>query len=48
MAPGESFLKSLAGEITSYLCYALLIATLGPLQFGFHIVYEFHPFRDHS
>lgn len=42
MASRESFLKSLAGETTTYLCYSLFIATLGPLQFGFHMVYECH------
>lgn len=45
MAPRESLFKTLTGETTSYLCYSLLIATLGPLQFGFHMVYEYTPIR---
>ena len=49
MAPREALLKSLAGETTAYLCYSFLIALLGPLQFGFHIVYmNSHPFCTHS
>lgn len=38
MAREESLAKSLAQDTTSYLCYLLFITTLGPLQFGFHLV----------
>lgn len=31
--------KSLFGSLTGYFVYVLLTATLGPLLFGFHLVW---------
>lgn len=42
MAREESLVKLLIRDTTSYLCYLLFIATLGPLQFGFHLVGSFY------
>lgn len=42
MAREESLAKILTRDTTSYLCYLLFIATLGPLQFGFHLVGIFY------
>lgn len=42
MAREESLAKVLTRDTTSYLCYLLFIATLGPLQFGFHLVGIFY------
>lgn len=42
MAREESLARSLTRDTTSYLCYLLFIATLGPLQFGFHLVGIFY------
>lgn len=42
MAREESLAKSLTRDTTFYLCYLLFIATLGPLQFGFHLVGIFY------
>jgi hypothetical protein len=38
MAHGEPLHRSLILDTTAHLCYLLLITTLGPLQFGFHLV----------
>lgn len=42
MAREESLVKSLTRDTTPYLCYLLFITTLGPLQFGFHLVGVFY------
>lgn len=42
MAREESLAKSLTRDTTFYFCYLLFIATLGPLQFGFHLVGIFY------
>ncbi len=38
MARREPLHTSLIRDMTAYLCYSLLITTMGPLQFGFHLV----------
>lgn len=38
MAQGEPMTQSLLRDTTAYLCYILLATTIGPLQFGFHLV----------
>lgn len=42
MVREESLAELLKRDTTSYLCYLLFIATLGPLQFGFHLVGSFY------
>lgn len=32
--------RSLLRDTTTYLCYLLLATTIGPLQFGFHLVHD--------
>lgn len=38
MAQGEPMTRSFFRDTTAYFCYLLLVATIGPLQFGFHLV----------
>ena len=38
MARGEPLHRSLIRDTTAYFAYLLLITTIGPLQFGFHLV----------
>lgn len=38
MARDEPLLRALFRDTTAYLVYVLLIATIGPFQFGFHLV----------
>ena len=35
---GEPLHRALIQDTTAYLCYILLVAAVGPLQFGFHLV----------
>ncbi|KAL8859929.1 MAG: hypothetical protein Q9178_003476 [Gyalolechia marmorata] len=37
MAHDEPLYKSLVGDTTAYFTYLLLVATLGPFQYGFHL-----------
>lgn len=43
MAPIVPSKKSWTADITPYLLYLLAISTLGPLQFGFHLVSHIDP-----
>ena len=38
MANSDTSKKSWTQDITAYLLYLSLITTMGPLQFGFHLV----------
>lgn len=38
MAHDEPLHKSLIRDTTAYFAYVLLVTTLGPFQFGFHLV----------
>lgn len=38
MARRESLVQSLIRDTTPILSYSLLVSTMGPLQFGFHMV----------
>jgi len=38
---GEPLYRAVMHDTTAYLCYTLLVAALGPLQFGFHLVHGF-------
>lgn len=38
MARGQLATRSLLRDTTAYLCFLLLVTTVGPLQFGFHLV----------
>lgn len=38
MAQGEPMIQSLLRDTTGYFWYLLLAATVGPFQFGFHLV----------
>lgn len=38
MAQGERMIQSLLRDTTGYFWYLLLATTVGPLQFGFHLV----------
>lgn len=40
--------RSWFGDLTGYFVYMLLIATLGPLLFGFHLVCDAHSTAQHS
>ena len=35
---GEPLYRALMHDVTFYLCYVLLTATLGPFHFGYHLV----------
>lgn len=36
--PEEGLLRALLRDTTLFLCFALLITSLGPFQFGYHLV----------
>ena len=38
MAPREPSARTCMNDVTAYLIYLVLIATIGPLQYGFHLV----------
>lgn len=38
MAREEPLYKSLIRDTTAYFAYVLLVTTLGPFQFGYHLV----------
>ena len=38
MAQNEPLHRSLRHDTTAYLAFLLLVTTIGPLQFGYHLV----------
>ena len=38
MAPKEPFHRVLLHDTTAYLAFLLFVTTIGPLQFGYHLV----------